>query len=194
MVIRGFLATGVLSAAVAVSTTGCAVAPAGEPMGAPIGAQPGAQPAIAAGNMFADYEALYTGTLEGARFAHGHTQNEALRAYSQRLIDDYTTAEQRMGPLMQRHGITATPGTTTEALQRNFRESAGAARNLQGADFDRHWLDHNIAMNRWLLENIDRSYAPGVARHPELQTELNTLRTTIQGHLQEAERLRAGIQ
>jgi predicted outer membrane protein len=166
---------------------GAACAPM-DPVPAPMGVQPG--PEFATDAMWADAEAIFAGTLEGARFAVGHTQDAALRTYAQRLVDDYTAAQQTLSPIMQRHGITARPGPQTEALTRGYRETGEALRAFEGRDFDQRYIDHQIAMNRWLLDAIDRSYLPAAQRHPDLQRELTTLRATIQGHLQEAERLR----
>lgn len=184
--------------AAAVAVAACApmngVAPGPGVGAAPAPGAPAATTGAEFGGMFADTEALYTGTLEGARFAAGHTQDAAVRDYANRLVQDYTAAQQRIGPLMQREGITARPGEGTQAIQRNFQETGERLRGLEGRGFDEGWIDHQIAMNRWMLENIDRHYMPQVGQRPELQRELTTLRTTLQAHLDEAERIRGGWQ
>jgi predicted outer membrane protein len=176
------------AAALACSLAVAAACAPMEPVPAPMGVQPG--PEFGADAMYAETQALFEGTLESARFALGHTQDAGLRTYSQRLIDDYTAAQQRLGPIMQRHGIAARTGPSSEALARTYRETGEALRGFEGRDFDQRYLDHHIAMNRWMLDAIDRSYMPAARGRADLQQELTTLRTTIQEHLAEAERIR----
>jgi putative membrane protein len=149
--------------------------------------------AAGAGAWYADTEALYTGTLEGVRFAAGHTQHAGVRDFARQVEQDYTAAHQRLGPLVQRHGVTAMPGETARGLERGFQQTHEALRGFEGDEFDRRWLDHQIAMNRWLLDSIDRSYMPAVRGRPDLEQELTTIRGTVQRHLQEAERIRGTL-
>jgi predicted outer membrane protein len=156
-----------------------------------VGAQPSPGFTEAAGGMWAETVALHEGTVEDARFFVAQAQNQTLRTYAQQLVDDYVARQQRLTPLMERHGVTPLPGTQSQTLERTFRETAETLRGFEGEEYYRRWIEHQIAMNRWLIDAIDNSYMPSVQGRPDLVQELTTWRASVQRHLQEAERIRA---
>lgn len=158
---------------------------------------PGTGTALGAGmgtnaDLWATSTAVFEGGVAGAEFAHGHTQDPAVRAYAQGIMDDFGTTGQRFGGLLTEHNIMATPGDGARRFQDSHRQAMDAFRGFQGQDFDRAWMDHQIATHRWMLDSIDRSYLPAAAGNRALQAELQTQRDMIQRHLQEAERIRGG--
>jgi putative membrane protein len=179
---------GVLPAAVLVLVTACAPAPEM----APVGAQPSPTMAASA-DVWATSTAAFEGGVADGRLALERTQNPELRTYAQRLVDDYDAAGPRWTGLLTRYNIQAQPGEGTQRLRDTHTRTGEALRGYEGADFDRHWLDHQIAMHRWMLDNIDRSYMPAARGRADLEMELRNTRTTLQRNLQEAERLRGTI-
>jgi hypothetical protein len=95
---------------------------------------------------------------------------------------------------MQQHGVTPIPGEPAQRLEQTFRQTAETMRAFEGEEYYRRWIDHQIAMNRWMLDAIDRSYMPSVQGRPDLVQELTTWRASVQRNLEEAERIRAGWQ
>jgi putative membrane protein len=170
---------------------GLAAACAPGPATAPIGVQP--SPEFATETLYAETSATFTGSIESARLAMDRAEDPQVREYAERLVDDYTAATQRLDPIMQRHGITQRTGPSVEALQRTHREAAEALRGYEGRDFDQRWIDHQIAMNEWLLSTIDQTYMPAARGRADLETELRTWRTSVQAQLEEARRIRGGL-
>jgi putative membrane protein len=159
---------------------------------APIGAQP-APGAAAQADLWATSTAAYEGGVTSGRFALERTQNPELRTYAQRLVDDYGAAGQRLSGLFTRYNMQAQAGEGARRLQDTHTRAGEALRGYEGADFDRQWLDYQIATHRWMLDSIDRSYMPAARGRADLEAELRTTRTSIQRNLQEAERLRGTI-
>jgi predicted outer membrane protein len=158
---------------------------------------PGTGTALGAGmgtnaDLWATSTAAWQGGVAGARMALEHTQDPGLRTFAQGMVNEWGTVDQRFGGVLRQHNITATPGTTAQQLQRAQQQATDAFRGYQGRDFDRVWLDHQIATHRWMLDSIDRSYLPAAAGNAALQQELRTQRELIQRNLQEAERIRGG--
>jgi putative membrane protein len=156
--------------------------------------QPSPEFAEGAGGMWAETVALHEGTVEDARFFLAQAQHQTLRTYAQQLVDDYVARQQRLTPLMQQHGVTPIPGEPAQRLEQTFRQTAETMRAFEGEEYYRRWIDHQIAMNRWMLDAIDRSYMPSVQGRPDLVQELTTWRASVQRNLEEAERIRAGWQ
>jgi putative membrane protein len=178
-----------LAAALPLTLVVLAAACGPEPDMAPVGAQP----SPAAADVWATSARSFEGSVAGGRFALEHTQNAEVRTYAQRLVDDYGAAGQRLSGLMTQHNISMQAGEGARRLQDTQTRTTEVLRGYQGADFDRHWLDHQIATHRWMLDAIDRSYLPAARGRADIETELRTTRATIQRNLQEAERLRGTI-
>jgi putative membrane protein len=171
-------------------STGCGPAVMEDPT---FGAQPA--PAMAGqADMWATTGAAFQGGVTGAEFALGRTEDPAVRAYAQRLVDDYGAAGQRFTGLMTRHNIDVTPGEGAQRFEQTQRQTAEALGNYHGADFDRRWIDHQIATHEWMLNAIDNNYLPAARGRADLEAELRTTRGTIEQHLAEARRIRTGWQ
>jgi predicted outer membrane protein len=173
--------------AVAFAAAACAPAMTTEP----VGVQPA--PMIQTQNMLADWRATYDAGIEGARFAVEHAHDPRVREYAQLQVTGYETAGRRMTELATRHQWTEQPGAFTGQLQQRYRETADALRQYHGADFDRQYLDAQIAHSRWLMDTIDRSYMPGARGNTALEAELRTAREEAQRRLTEAQQLRAQV-
>lgn len=191
-------AAAALSCAFLVTAAGCGPAVMedgawGAQPGAAVGAQPAAATAGQA-DMWATTGTAFRGGVTGAEFALGRTQDPGVRTYAQQLVDDYGAAGQRFTGLMTRLNMDMTPGEGARGLEQAQQQIADRLGQYHGADFDRQWIDHQIATHRWMLDAIDRSHMPAARGNVELETELRTQREMIQRHLQEAERIRTGWQ
>jgi putative membrane protein len=162
----------------------CAPAVTTEPMGV----QPA--PMVHTQNMLADWTATYDAGIEGARFAVEHAHDPRVREFAQSTVTGYETSGRRLTELADRRQWQAQPGAHTAQLQTRYRESAEALRQYHGADFDRQYIDHQIALNRWMIDAIDRSYMVSARGQPDLEAELRTTREDALRRIAEAERIR----
>jgi putative membrane protein len=184
------VAAAALSCVLLLPAAGCGPALMEDPS---FGAQP-APAAAAHADMWATTGTAFRGGVTGAEFALGRTEDPAVRAYAQQLVDDYGATGQRFTGLMTRLNFDTTPGEGARRLEESQRQISDRLTGYHGADFDRNWIDHQIATHRWMLDTIDRSYMPAARGNVELENELRTQRTMIQRHLEEAERIRGGWQ
>ncbi len=77
---------------------------------------------------------------------------------------------------------------------------AGGMRSMQslsllsGAAFDRAYMDHQVSMHRYTLEQMDRMMAdPATAPSGELAMVLRAQRASVAAHLQRAQQIRASL-
>ena len=77
----------------------------------------------------------------------------------------------------------------TDVLKESHRKQKEQVENLEGKEFDRTWVDHQVAFHANALENI-RKVLPQ-ASHDEVKAILNKTQLSVQSHLEAAKALQS---
>jgi predicted outer membrane protein len=101
------------------------------------------------------------------------------------------------GMMLSTSGMTALQSTLMEnPASRPVMEAAPAAlqqlQSLNGAAFDRGYIDSQVTAHQYALQNLDRMIASGTLS-PEVLGLMRTMRAAVANHLQMATQLRAGL-
>lgn len=109
--------------------------------------------------------------------------NEEVRGFAEQMVTEHTAANDRLEELeiervpnevsMQVEQLATTTQTALEALE-------------PGAAFDRVFMEGQVTIHEQALMLVNDMLLPQ-AQDPELESELETLRGAIEGHLEEAQ-------
>ena len=134
-------------------------------------------------------DSVNSAEIEQATLARERTQNPEVRRFASMMIEHHGEAQKKQASLKLQ--------TADSPLSRQLREeSKTTLQSLaakHGADFDRAYLDAQVAGHQKVLETIGRVLAPQ-ARKPELRTYLTELEPTVAQHLQQARSARESVQ
>src|SRR5207302_5558525 len=86
----------------------------------------------------------------------------------------------------------AATNVESQKLADASNETIASLASYDGADFDRHFIDAQIAQHQWLLDTLDQSLIPQ-ARSNSLREALLAQRGVVASHLQAAKDLRASL-
>lgn len=150
-------------------------------------ALPGAM-VLSDANVSSIFATANTGEIQMANLALERSRNNAVRTYAQRMIQDHTTANQQLERVLESARLRPVPVETTRELETTVRHTMEALQRLDGAAFDRTYMQSQVDVHRWLLQTLDDALIPS-ARRRDLDGMLRQNREVVAAHLREAEQI-----
>ncbi|HEX2189395.1 MAG TPA: DUF4142 domain-containing protein [Longimicrobiaceae bacterium] len=170
-------------AATTTDATSAAAAPAPDTAGTTAVTDPQIADIVVAAND----EDIRTGELARTRAA-----DPRVREFAERMVTDHAGVNQAASDLVARLGVTPEPSPTSTELREGGRKTRETLQGKTGAEFDRAYIDHEVAYHQAVLDAIDRTLVPG-AQNAELKALLQQTRPAIDAHLQHAKQIQASL-
>ncbi len=156
------------------------------------------QPAPGEGMVLSDAEVANitnranSAEIQAAQLALQKSQNNSVRQFAQRMITDHTALMQRINAIEGdlRGPSTATP--LTQQLDATNRQTLQTLQQLQGAQFDRTYMQNQVQQHQWLLNTLDNALIPS-ARNNTLERDLREAREIVAAHLQHAQQVHGSL-
>lgn len=126
--------------------------------------------------------------IEAGELARERATNPQVRQFAERMVTDHTAANQQAQELAGRLGVTPEESPTSQQLRQGGQQNLERLRGLSGAEFDRAYIEHEVAYHQQVLDAIDNTLIPN-AQNPELRSLLEQTRPVIEAHLNQARQL-----
>ena len=81
---------------------------------------------------------------------------------------------------------------TEDALKKGAAESEAHLKTLSGAEFDRAYIDHEVAYHKQVIDAMKSTLIPD-AQNAELKSALEGAAPMFQGHLEHAEHMQSSM-
>src|SRR5690606_23703846 len=130
--------------------------------------------------------------IQEGQLALQKSRNDAVRQFAQRMVSDHSSMNQQLAEHMRRHNGMAGANPLTDQLVANGRTTMQNLQQLDGLQFDRPYIQNQVAMHQWLLNTIDNALIPGV-HDDRLEKELRVARDVIAEHLQQARQIHSSL-
>lgn len=184
---------GLLLAAVLL-TTSCGLAPggAGATAATPDAAPPPSPTGLSDANIAAIVLAANNADILYGTLASARSPNAEIRRFAETTVRDHRAVNQAATDLAARLKLTPEDNSASFDLRDNAEDKRGQLRELEGAAFDRAYIENEIAYHTRLLETIDGALVPA-ARNGELKALLVSVRPAVVAHLEHARSLQAAL-
>ena len=168
--------------------------PAARAGGTTVGQTPMADTAaITDANIAAILSAANQAEIRPSQLAQQRTQNQQVRQYAQRMVTDHTALEDSMRALTQRQNLTPQENQLSRQILAQTDSVTQHLQGLQGAEFDREYMQFMVQSHQLTLNTIDRQLLPA-AQNPQLRSAVEQrVRPAVAGHLQEAQQLQGNL-
>ena len=130
--------------------------------------------------------------IELAKFAQTRTPTAAIRQFAQTMINDHTAVNAQAAALAGKLGVTPADNAVSQSLQTGATQARKGLEPLQGAAFDRGYMDREIGYHQAVLDAIDKLLVP-TTENAELKQLLVAVRPAIAAHLEHAKRIRGQL-
>ena len=127
-----------------------------------------------------------------AKFAQGRTRTAAVRQFAQMMITDHNAVNAQAAALAKTLGVTPADNAVSQSLQTGAAEARKSLEALQGAAFDRAYMDREVGYHQAVLDAIDTLLVP-TTENADLKKLLVDVRPAIATHLEHAKHVRSEL-
>jgi putative membrane protein len=150
-------------------------------------------PASAAGQALDDptivaiFDAANTADIETGSLAAKRAQSKEVRDYGAMIAHDHDAVRQMGRDLAKKLGVTPTP-PANDASAKTQAEVIASLRAKHGADFDRAFVEHEVAFHKSVIDAMQTTLLPAI-QNKELKALVEKVAPAFQAHLLVAQRL-----
>jgi putative membrane protein len=130
--------------------------------------------------------------VEYGKIARARASNAEVRQFAAQMVSSHTGVNEQAGALATRLRLRPEESETSRQLSAAARAKRAELSKLSGADFDRAYIDNEVAFHEVVLAAIDSALLPN-ARNAELKSLIEAVRPAIVGHLEHAKMIQATL-
>ena len=156
--------------------------------------QPASAPAPALDDAAIAHIAVTANTIDAdmGDLALERSRNEQVRAFAQTMVRDHRGVNEQAVALANRLGVTPADNDVSRSLTSDAAAARSRIEGLSGAEFDRAYMEREVAYHQAVLSALDDTLIPGAA-NAELRALLETARGAVAAHLEHARTLSASL-
>jgi putative membrane protein len=130
--------------------------------------------------------------IDAGKLAGSKASSKEVKDFAQLMVTDHTGVNKSASELVQKLKVTPQPNPTSQSLQKGGDDNLAALTKLSGKEFDRAYVDHEVAYHQAVLDAVDKTLIPG-AQNAELKALLVKVRPAFVAHLEHAKKLQASL-
>jgi putative membrane protein len=123
--------------------------------------------------------------IDAGKLAKGKTKNKDVKAFAQQMITDHTAVNKQATELAGKLKVKPESNPTSESLKKGGDENIAKLKKLKGKEFDKEYVDHEVAYHQQVLDAMDKTLVPS-AQNAELKDLLVKVRPAFVAHLDHA--------
>lgn len=130
--------------------------------------------------------------IDAGKLAKDRAQSKQVRQFAQQMVIDHTGVNKSATDLVKKLKVKPEPNATADSLKKGGDENLAKLKELKGAEFDRAYLEHEVAYHQQVLDAMDQTLVPS-AKNDELKALLVKSRPAFAEHLDHAKQLQADL-
>jgi putative membrane protein len=133
------------------------------------------------------FDAANTADIETGTLAADRGASQEVRQFGAMLARDHKQVRQQGRDLAAKLHVTPTPPADDQSAKAHA-ETMAKLRSLEGAEFDRAFLEHEYAFHRDVIDAIQKTLLPAI-QNAELKALVVKVAPAFQAHMQMAQQL-----
>lgn len=130
--------------------------------------------------------------IDAGQLAQSTTSSKAVGDFARLMVTDHTGVNKAATELVQKLKVTPEENPTSTGLKKGGAENLAKLKGLTGKDFDRAYVDHEVAYHVTVLDALDKTLIPS-AKNAELKALLVKVRPAFAAHLAHAKQLQSEL-
>ena len=117
---------------------------------------------------------------------------KSVKDFAQTMIDDHTSVNKQAVALATKLGVTPEDNDVSRSLKSSADASTSNLQGRTAADFDKGYIDNEVAYHQAVLDALDKTLIPG-AQNAELKALLEKARPSFAAHLARAKDIQSSL-
>ena len=130
--------------------------------------------------------------IDAGNVAKTRTNDSRVKEFAERMVTDHTGVNKQAVALATKLKVTPENNPTSQSLKSGGEANIAKLKTLKGAEFDKAYVDHEVAYHQAVLDAVDKALIPGV-KNEELKTLLVKTRPAFVAHLEHAKHVQAEL-
>ena len=130
--------------------------------------------------------------IDAGKLAQSKSKNAEVKAFGKQMVTDHSGVNKQATALVKKLKVKPEDNDTSKSLKKGGQENVAALKKLKGAEFDKAYVDHEVAYHEQVLDAIDKVLIPN-AKNAELKALIEKVRPAIDAHLQHAKMLQSKL-
>ena len=130
--------------------------------------------------------------IDAGKLAEERGRSTDVKQFGRQMVAAHTGVNKQAVELVTRLKVTPQDNATSQSLKSGGDTNVAHLKTLNGEQFDREYVDHEVAYHQQVLDAIDKTLIPS-AKNDELKTLLIKVRPAIAAHLEHAKMLQSSL-
>ena len=130
--------------------------------------------------------------VDAGKLAKSRSKNKEVQAFAEQMITDHTSVNKQAEALVKKLHVKPEASEASKSLEAGAKQNMDNLKKMQGNDFDRAYVDHEVAYHQAVLDTIDQTLLPN-AQNTELKDLITKVRPAIAAHLDHAKMIQSKL-
>jgi putative membrane protein len=131
--------------------------------------------------------------IDAGKLAEAMGSTPEVKAFGKRMVVDHTAVNKSASDLVKKLKVTPEPSDASADLKKDGDEAMAKLKGLQGAEFDRAYIDNEVKYHQAVIDTVDDTLIPN-AKNAELKALLVKVRPQLVSHLEHAKQMQAKME
>lgn len=130
--------------------------------------------------------------IDAGTLAQTRANNPEVKAFGKQMATDHAGVNKQATDLVTKLGVKPEDNATAQGLRSGGVDNVKHLKQLNGAAFDKEYVDHEVAYHQAVLDAIDNTLIPS-AKNDQLKALLVKVRPAFAAHLEHAKQLQGSL-
>ena len=130
--------------------------------------------------------------IDAGKLAESKSTNKEVKEFAKRMVTDHTGVNKQATELVTKLKVKPEENDTSKSLKAGGDANLKKLQGLQGAEFDKAYVDNEVAYHQAVLDAVDKTLIPS-ASNADLKNLLVKVRPAFVAHLEHAKHLQSTL-
>ena len=130
--------------------------------------------------------------INAGNLAQSKGSNKDVKAFGKMMVTDHTGVNKQATALVKKLKVKPEDNPTSKSLKSGGEDNIKKLKGLKGKDFDKAYIDNEVAYHQAVLDAIDKTLVPN-AKNAELKGLIVKVQPAFVAHLEHAKTLQASL-